>query len=50
MSLLKGPALLVKTVKDIKGFGNKNFWSQLEASLFTIFNIEWKVSNAYQLT
>lgn len=50
MSLLKGPVLLVKTVKEIKGFGNKKFWSQLEASLFTILNIEWKVSNAYQLT
>lgn len=50
VSLLKDPALLVKTVKEIKGFGNKNFWSQLEASLFTILNIEWKVSNAYQLT
>lgn len=45
VSLLKGPALLVKTVN-----GNEKFWSQLEAPLFTILNIEWKVSNAYQLT
>ena len=50
VSLLKGPALLVKTVNEIKGFGNEKFWSQLEAPLFTILNIEWKVSNAYQLT
>ena len=28
VSLLKGPVLLVKTVKEIKGFGNKKFWSQ----------------------
>lgn len=25
VSLLKGPVLLVKTVKEIKGFGNKKF-------------------------
>ena len=25
VNLLKGPALLVKTVKEIKGFGNEKF-------------------------